>query len=98
LVELVGDALVGAGRGVLIAHGHGGGGVAEACHQFGQRGPGLGREDCSGVAKVVDAQVGSAGGLARFSEGLGEGGCPDVVPGGAGEEQAVRAGQPDRRR
>ena len=64
LGHALGDLSVAFGCGVLVAHCGGGCGVAEAVHQLGEGGAGLGGQDGTGVAQVVEAQVWAAGGLA----------------------------------
>jgi hypothetical protein len=58
LAECVGDLGVAVVDGVLVAQGGGGGGVAEAVHEFGEGGAGVGGEDGAGVAEVVPAHSG----------------------------------------
>jgi hypothetical protein len=49
---------------VLVAHRRAGRGVAQAAHEFGQGGTGLGGEDGAGVAQVVPVEVLAADRLA----------------------------------
>ena len=86
------DLLVAAGGGVLVDQRRGHGGVAEAVHEFGQGGAGLGGERRAGVAEVVPAQVLSSGG-AGASVHLVEGAVLHVPAGfHRREQQSVRAG------
>jgi len=51
--------------------------VAEPLHQFRQRCTRGGGEDCTGMSKVVEAQVGLAGGLSDLSVRLARDRTPD---------------------
>ncbi len=65
LAEGVGDLGVAVVGGVLVAECGCRGGVAEAVHEFGEGGSGVGGEDGAGVAQVVPAQVGRPAARAR---------------------------------
>jgi hypothetical protein len=92
--EALCDLGVPVGGGVLVAHRGSRRGVAEATHQLGQRGSGLGGQHRPGVAEVVPAEVQSSAGLPGRVVDLVERGRRRVVVAGGGgrEQQRILAG------
>lgn len=77
---------------MLVAHGGVRGGVAEAGHEFGERRAGLRSQDGSGVAEVVEVEVGASGRLASLIETLAEGARVQVPTGDRRKQQSLGAG------
>ena len=65
----LGDRLVPLGGGVLVAQRGADGEMAEAGHQFGERGPGDGGEHGSGMPQVMEPEVWPPGRVARLIMG-----------------------------